>query len=60
MKTITVTVSPKGEVAIEGSGFKGPACDKAMTEIESALGITKARKNKGEYYQKDVTRCATH
>ena len=60
MKTITVTVSPKGEVEIEGSGFKGQACDKAMAEIEQALGLTKARKNKGEYYQKDVTRCQSH
>ncbi len=37
-KTIEVTVSPDGKIAIETKGFVGPRCREASRVIEEALG----------------------
>jgi hypothetical protein len=46
---IIVTIDNDGNVTMEGVGFKGTACDKAMAEIEKSLGIQTKRVNKPEY-----------
>lgn len=51
MTSIEITISEDSEIKIEGSGFKGKACDKAMLAFEVALGKQTERKNKSEYYQ---------
>lgn len=56
MKTITVTIGPDGSVKVEGSGFTGAACDKAMAEIERALGTETKRTKKPEHYQQQQSR----
>ncbi|MEI8289556.1 MAG: DUF2997 domain-containing protein [Verrucomicrobiota bacterium] len=50
MKTIIVEINPAGEVAIETTGFKGNACEKATAALEAALGNTASRKKKPEYF----------
>lgn len=50
MKTITIEITPKGEVSIEATGFKGNACEKATREIEKALGEVKSAKKKPEWF----------
>ncbi len=49
MKQIKVIIDPNGEVTMEGSGFKGTACDQAMNALEKSLGIQTKRINKPEY-----------
>lgn len=48
MKTITVEISPTGEVKIDAAGFQGMECAKATAAIEAALGKTTARQLKPE------------
>ena len=48
-KSITVDFAEDGSIKIEGHGFKGVECDKAMAEIEKSLGTQTSRKNKAEY-----------
>jgi hypothetical protein len=38
-----------GDCSIEGQGFAGPTCDKALAEIETALGQTIQRTMKPEH-----------
>ena len=49
MKQIKVVIDENGEVTMEGSGFKGTACDQAMAAIEKSLGLQTKRINKPEY-----------
>lgn len=51
MKNIQVDISNTGEVTIEAVGFKGNACEKATEALENALGVTKSKKKKPEYWQ---------
>ena len=52
MKSITITLNDDGTVKVEGAGFKGKECDKAMLFLEAALGMDNAEKKKlPEYYQ---------
>lgn len=51
MKSIEVTISPTGEVAVEAVGFKGGACEAATKAIEEALGTVSDRKIKPEHHQ---------
>lgn len=48
---VTVTFKKDGTVKIEGHGFKGPACDKAMEPFEKAVGKKKKETHKPEYYE---------
>lgn len=54
MKTITIDITPTGEVQIETTGFKGKACEQATAEIEKALGVTGKKVKKPEYHQTAV------
>jgi hypothetical protein len=56
MKSITVEVSPEGEVKIEAAGFRGNSCEKATAALEQAMGLPGKRKHKPEYHaQEGVT-----
>ena len=43
MKTIEITVSPKGETKVETKGFLGSDCQAATRSIEAALGAPRIR-----------------
>ena len=51
MKTIEITVSPKGETTVQTLGFVGPACREASRFIEEALGQRLAEQRTAEFYQ---------
>ncbi len=48
---VTVTFKKGGQVIIEGHGFKGGTCDKAMKPFESAVGKKNKQTLKPEYYE---------
>ncbi len=48
-KSIVIEFDDNGDCSIEGQGFAGPECDKALSEIEGALGQTTKRTKKPEY-----------
>lgn len=50
-KEIEVIIDEEGNVSVEGHGFKGPECERAMQEVENALGITIRHNYKPEYRQ---------
>lgn len=50
MKTIEVTISPKGEVVIDAKGFTGNECIAATKPIEDALGTATKRQPKPEMH----------
>lgn len=52
-KQIEITFKD-GAVKLEGHGFKGKECDKAMADYEQALGQVSDRKNKPEYLQQST------
>ena len=51
MKTIEITVSPKGETKIETRGFTGSECRDASRFVEQALGTHSAETLTAEFYQ---------
>jgi hypothetical protein len=56
MKTIEITVGPKGETRVETRGFSGPACREASRFVEQALGKTTAETLTAEFHQGQVAR----
>jgi hypothetical protein len=48
-ETIVVEFDENGDCSIEGQESVGPACEKALSEIERALGRTTQRTTKPEY-----------
>jgi hypothetical protein len=50
MKTIEITVSPKGETRVETRGFSGPACREASRFVEQALGTKTAETLTAEFH----------
>ena len=60
IREIIVTIDNDGNVRMEGAGFKGTACDKAMAEIERAIGIETHRVNKPEYDAVSTTADSQH
>ena len=50
MKTIEITVSPKGETQVETKGFAGCECREASKFIESALGNATDETLKPEFH----------
>lgn len=54
-KSIVIIIGPKGEILIEGVGFKGSSCEKATRYIEEALGAVWHRVKKPEYNQSSTT-----
>ena len=51
MKTIEITISPKGETKVETKGFTGGECCEASRFIEQALGTRTAETLTAEYHQ---------
>ena len=51
MKTIEITVSPKGEARIETRGFTGPECREASRFLEQALGQSTTEQLTTEFHQ---------
>ena len=53
-KQIIVIVNPDGNISIEASGFKGPACAKATAALEEAMGKVTTKKKTPEWHQETV------
>lgn len=53
-KEIVMTFNEDGSVEMEGKGFIGTECDKAMKDYEQALGKQTKRTNKPEYVRQAV------
>ena len=51
MKTIEITISPKGESKVETKGFSGGECREASRFVEQALGQRTAETLTAEFYQ---------
>ena len=51
MKTIEITISPKGESKVETRGFSGGECREASRFVEQALGQRTAETLTAEFYQ---------
>ena len=51
MKTIEITVGPKGETTVETKGFTGGECRDASKFIERALGVRTAEALTAEFHQ---------
>ncbi len=56
MKTIEITVSPKGETQVETKGFTGSGCRQASKFIESALGKISGETLKPEFHVQNDSR----
>jgi hypothetical protein len=54
-RSIEVTVSTTGEIAIDAIGFQGADCERATRYLEEALGIVGERKKKPEHHQRRKT-----
>jgi predicted lipase len=55
VKTIEITVSPKGETKVETKGFTGAACRDASRFVEQALGQRADEQLTSEFYQGQQT-----
>ena len=51
MKTIEITVSPRGETRVVTRGFTGGECREASRFVEQALGSRTAETLTAEFYQ---------
>ena len=47
--TITISISPTGEVTVKAQGYRGSACEDATRALEAALGVTETRRRTPEY-----------
>jgi hypothetical protein len=56
LKTIRITVDPKGQVKVETTGFAGGECREASRFLERALGTRSAETLTGEFYQEQEAR----
>ncbi len=54
-RTIEITVSPMGDIAIDAIGFKGADCEQATQFLEEALGQVTGKSRKPEYLQANAT-----
>jgi hypothetical protein len=50
-RRIHVRVSPFGEITVEADGFQGKGCEAATKAIEEALGQTRARSRKPDFWR---------
>ncbi len=50
-RRILVRVSPIGETTVEAEGFKGNGCEAATKAIEDALGKTRVRNRKPDFWR---------
>ena len=56
MKTIEITISPKGEAQVQTRGFTGSSCRDASRFIEQALGQCTGEKLTAEFHQGESVR----
>ena len=56
MKTIEITVSPKGETSVQTKGFAGGECRQASEFLEKALGQRTGEQLTAEFHQQAVQR----
>ncbi len=56
MKTIEITVGPKGETIVQTKGFAGGECREASRHVEQALGRPTAETLTAEFYQQQAAR----
>ncbi len=56
MKTIEITINPKGEAMVHTKGFAGASCKEASRLIEQALGEKTAEQHTAEFYRSESTR----
>lgn len=50
-RKIHVRVSPFGEITVEADGFQGKGCEAATAAIEEALGKTRQRTRKPDFWR---------
>ncbi len=50
-RRIHVKVSPTGEITVEAEGFQGKGCEAATKAIEEALGKTRVRTRKPDFWR---------
>jgi hypothetical protein len=55
VKTIEITIDPKGQTKIETRGFTGGECREASKFIEQALGSRTGETLTGEFYQSQTS-----
>jgi hypothetical protein len=55
VKTIEITVGPKGETKVETKGFSGSECKDASKFVEVALGQRTAEQLTAEFHQGQQT-----
>ncbi|MEX0867429.1 MAG: DUF2997 domain-containing protein [Pirellulales bacterium] len=60
MKTIHLTVSPKGKTHLETTGFSGSDCREASRFLEQALGTTASEQLTSEFHQTQHQHHKTH
>jgi hypothetical protein len=51
VKTIVITVGPKGETKVETRGFTGGECREATRSLEQALGARTSETLTAEFHQ---------
>jgi hypothetical protein len=56
VKTIEITVDPKGQTKVETKGFTGSACRDASRFVEQALGRPTAETMTSAFYQTQEAR----
>jgi hypothetical protein len=56
MRTIQVTVDPKGNTRVETKGFGGESCKEASRFVEQALGKATGETLTPEYYRAEEER----
>lgn len=49
--TITLLISPEGEIQLETSGFTGPACESASRALIQALGLVTQAERTSAFYE---------
>ena len=55
MKTIEITVDPRGASKIETKGFQGTECQRASQFLEQALGTRSQEQLTSDFYQVERT-----
>jgi len=55
-RSIEVTISATGGIAIEAVNFKGADCEQATRFLEAALGQVKGKTKKPEFHQRAATK----
>lgn len=53
-RRIIVKVSTTGEITVEAEGFQGKGCEAATKAIEDALGKTRTRTRKPDFWRQST------